>query len=334
MTFKRLNNIIGWLLGIAATVVYLLTLEPTASWWDCGEYISTSYKLQVGHPPGAPLFQMIGRFFTLFAFGDTTKVAMMINAMSAICSGLTITFLFWSITLIARKIWMKEGEASSWAEKSGVLAAGFVGALAYTFTESFWFSAVEGEVYAMSSLMSALTFWAIMKWDATDDETYSYRWIMLIAYLIGLSIGVHLLNLLCIPAIVYVVYFKKYKKTTFWGFLLTGIISVAILGFVYLFLIPQIASLAGKTELLFVNSFNAPFHLGTIFYFAVIIGLLVWAIIYSTRRNKVIFNTIALSLMFLLIGYSSFFMITIRANTNIPINENVRCPFAALLPQP
>ena len=322
MTFKRLNNIIGWLLGIVATVVYLLTLEPTASWWDCGEYISTSYKLQVGHPPGAPLFQMIGRFFTLFAFGDTSKVAMMINAMSAICSGLTITFLFWSITLIARKIWMKDGEESPWAEKIGVLAAGFVGALAYTFTESFWFSAVEGEVYAMSSLMSALTFWAILKWDATGDETYSYRWIMLIAYLIGLSIGVHLLNLLCIPALVYVVYFKKFKKTTFWGFVLTGVISVALLGFVYLFLIPEIVNMAGKIELFFVNTLHAPFNLGTIFYFAVIIGLLVWAIIYSTKHKKVIFNTISLSLMFLLIGYSSFFMITIRANTNTPINEN------------
>ncbi len=322
MTFKRLNNIIGWLLGIVATVVYMLTMEPTASWWDCGEYISTSYKLQVGHPPGAPLFQMIGRFFTLFAFGDTTKVAMMINAMSAICSGLTITFLFWSITLIARKIWMRDGEASTWPEKMGVLAAGFIGALAYTFTESFWFSAVEGEVYAMSSLMSALTFWAIMKWDATDDNTYSYRWIMLISYLIGLSIGVHLLNLLCIPAIVYVVYFKKFKKTNVKGFLITGIVSVVLLAFVYLFLIPKIVSLAGKTELFFVNTLHAPFHVGTIFYFAIIIGIIVFAIIYSTRHKKVILNTIALSLMFLLIGYSSFFMITIRANTNTPINEN------------
>jgi hypothetical protein len=205
MTFKRLNTITGWLVAIIATVVYFLTLEPTVSWWDCGEYISTAYKLQVGHPPGAPLFQMIGRFFSLFAGGDVTKVAMMVNAMSAICSGLTIAFLFWTITMMARKVWMKEGEESPWANKIGVLLAGFVGAVAYTFTESFWFNAVEGEVYAMSSLFTAVTFWAILKWEQVADDPKSTRWIIFIAFLIGLSIGVHLLNLLCVPAFVYVV---------------------------------------------------------------------------------------------------------------------------------
>ena len=322
MTFKKLNNWIGWLAGIIATVVYFLTMEPTVSWWDCGEYISTSFKLQVGHPPGAPLFQMIGRFFTLFAGGDVTKAAMMINAMSAICSGLTIVFLFWSITMIARKIWMKEGEDAPWINKIGVLLAAFVGAMAYTFTESFWFNAVEGEVYAMSSFFTAVTFWAILKWEMVADDPQSNRWIIFIAFLIGLSVGVHLLNLLCIPAFVYVVYFKKWKKTSFWGFVLAGVIAVALLWLINSFLIPQVVNLAGKTELFFVNSVGAPFNFGTIFYFVLITALIVWGLWYTTKRKKMVANIAILSLMFILIGYSSFFMLAIRANTNTPINEN------------
>ena len=322
MTFKRLNNITGWFAGLIATIVYFLTLEPTVSWWDCGEYISTAYKLQVGHPPGAPLFQMIGRFFSLFAGGDVTKVAMMVNVMSAICSGLTIVFLFWTITMLARKVWMKEGEDAPWRNKIGVLLAAFVGSMAYTFSESCWFNAVEGEVYAMSSFFTAVTFWAILKWEQVADEPHNYRWFIFIAYLVGLSIGVHLLNLLTIPAIVYVVYFKKAKKLNFKGFFVAGLISLFLLWLINMFLVPQIVNLAGKTELFFVNTLGAPFNLGTIFYFAIIIGLIVWGLIYTTRRKKVIFNTIILSFAFILIGYSSFFMLAIRANTNTPINEN------------
>ena len=322
MTFKRLNTITGWLVAIVAAVVYFLTLEPTVSWWDCGEYISTAYKLQVGHPPGAPLFQMIGRFFSLFAFGDVTKVAMMINAMSAICSGLTIVFLFWSITMMAQKVWMKEGENAPLTNKIGVLLAGFVGAVAYTFTESFWFNAVEGEVYAMSSFFTAVTFWAILKWEQVADDPKSNRWIIFIAFLIGLSIGVHLLNLLCVPAFVYVVYFKKWKKTSVGGFMLAGVISVALLWFLNMFLVPQVINLAGKMELLFVNSMGAPFNAGAIVFFALIIGLIVWGLWFTNKRGKAIWNTVILSLMFILIGYSSFFMLIIRANTNTPINEN------------
>ncbi len=331
MTFKRLNNITGWFAGLVATVVYLLTLEPTVSWWDCGEYISTAYKLQVGHPPGAPLFQMIGRFFSLFAGGDVTKVAMMINVMSAICSGLTIVFLFWTITMLARKVWMKDDEQSTWVEKIGVLLAGLVGALAYTFSESFWFSAVEGEVYAMSSFFTAMTFWAILKWERVSDDPYSYRWILFIAFLIGLSIGVHLLSLLCIPAIVYVVYFKKAKKKNFWSFVGAGVLSIVLLAFVQVFLIPQVVNFAGKMELFFVNTLHAPFNLGTAIYFLIIIGLIVWGLIYTTRRRKVIFNTCILAFMFILIGYSSFFLLTIRANTNTPINENEPLDATSLL---
>ena len=322
MNFKKLNNIVGWCVFMIATIVYFLTLETTVSWWDCGEYISTAYKLQVGHPPGAPLFQMLGRFFSLFAFGDVTKVALMINAMSALCSSFTILFLFWTITLLAKKLWMKDGEDSPSANKFNVLAAGVIGALAYTFSDTFWFSAVESEVYAMSSLFTAITFWAILKWEEVADEPTNYRWIIFIAYLIGLSIGVHLLNLLCIPAVVYIVYFKKYKKVTTKGFIVAGIISVVLVGFIQVILIPAIVSICGKFELFFVNSLGAPFNLGTIVYFILLIALIVAGIYFTNKYKKVILNTAVLSFMFILIGYSSFFMLVIRANANTPINEN------------
>ena len=322
MSFKKLNNIVGWFVFFIATLVYFLTLENTVSWWDCGEYISTAYKLQVGHPPGAPLFQMIGRFFSLFAFGDVTKVALMINAMSALCSSFTILFLFWTITLLSRKIWMKDGENAPLANQIAVLATGVIGALAYTFSDSFWFSAVEGEVYAMSSLFTAITFWAILKWEQVADEPYNYRWLIFIAYLIGLSIGVHLLNLLCIPAVVYVVYFKKYKKVTFKGFVIAGIISVALVGFIQVILVPAVVSLCGKFELFFVNSLGMPFNIGTFVYFVLLIAAIVLGIYFTNKYKKVILNTVILSFMFILIGYSSFFMLVIRANANTPINEN------------
>ena len=322
MSFKKLNNIVGWFVFLIATVVYVLTLETTVSWWDCGEYISTAYKLQVGHPPGAPLFQMIGRFFSLFAFGDVTKVALMINLMSALCSSFTILFLFWTITLLSKKIWMKEGESAPMSNKIAVLATGVIGALAYTFSDSFWFSAVEGEVYAMSSLFTAITFWAILKWEEVADEPYNYRWLIFIAYLIGLSIGVHLLNLLCIPAVVYVVYFKKYKNITFKGFVVAGIISVLLVGLIQVVLIPAIVSLCGKFELFFVNTLNTPFNVGTVVYFLLLIAMIVLGIYFSNKYKKVILNVAVLSFMFILIGYSSFFMLVIRANANTPINEN------------
>ncbi len=322
MNFKKLNNIVGWGVFMIATIVYFLTLESTVSWWDCGEYISTAYKLQVGHPPGAPLFQMLGRFFSLFAFGDVTKVALMINAMSALCSSFTILFLFWTITLLAKKLWMKDGEASPASNKFNVLAAGVIGALAYTFSDTFWFSAVESEVYAMSSLFTAITFWAILKWEEVADEPYNYRWLIFIAYLIGLSIGVHLLNLLCIPAVVYIVYFKKYKNITFKGFVVAGIISVVLVGFIQVILIPAIVSLCGKFELFFVNTLGTPFNVGTVVYFVLLITLIVLGIYFTNKYKKVILNTALLSFMFILIGYSSFFMLVIRANANTPINEN------------
>ena len=195
MSYARLNNIIGWVVFAIASTVFISTIEPTASFWDCGEYIATSYKLEVGHPPGAPLFMMLGRLFSLLA-SDTAHVAAMINTMSALCSGLTILFLFWSITMLGRKIIERKGEELTNGNTWAIMGAGIVGALAYTFTDSFWFSAVEGEVYAMSSFFTALVFWAILKWERVADESQADRWIVLIFYLMGLSIGVHLLNLL------------------------------------------------------------------------------------------------------------------------------------------
>ncbi|HMM12047.1 MAG TPA: DUF2723 domain-containing protein [Bacteroidales bacterium] len=321
MNFKKLNDLTGWIVFAIATLVYFLTLEPTASWWDCGEYIATAYKLQVGHPPGAPLFQMIGRFFSLFAFGNLTQVALMINIMSAISSSLTILFLFWTITLLARKVLMDGGNENDRRSQYLVLAAGAIGALAYTFSDSFWFSAVEGEVYAMSSFFTALVFWAILRWERVADEPHNYRWLLFIAYLVGLSIGVHMLNLLAIPAVVYVFYFKKFKPD-FKGFVLAGLVSVAILGFIMSFVIPQVVNLASKFELLFVNTLGLPFNSGTLVYFALLISLIVFGLRYTSNKGMPKLNASILAFTFILIGYSSFFMIVIRSNANTPINEN------------
>ena len=215
--FRFWNLLFGWLSFLVAAIVYLSTIEPTASLWDCGEYIATAFKLQVGHPPGAPLFQMIARVFTLFAGNDLTQVAKMVNAFSALSSALTIMFLFWTITHLGRKLMVKKESYTS-GQIMAVIASGLVGAFAYMFSDSFWFSAVEGEVYATSSLFTALVFWAILKWENVANEKGSDKWIILIAYLMGLSIGVHLLNLLAIPAIVFVYYFKKYDKINTKGF--------------------------------------------------------------------------------------------------------------------
>lgn len=228
--YKIINNSLGWALGIIASAIYIITAEPTASWWDCGEYIATTYKLLVGHPPGAPTFQIIGHFFTLFAGGDVTKVAFAVNVMSAICSGLTIMFLFWTMTMLGRKLVDRMGGMTPGREIA-LFGSALVGALTYTFTDSFWFSAVEGEVYAMSSFFTALVFWCILKWDYEYDHpkpnVNPHRWIILIAYLVGLSIGVHLLNLLTLPAIVLVIYFKLSKNSTYMGVVL----SLAIISF-------------------------------------------------------------------------------------------------------
>lgn len=318
--YTKMNRLLGWLVFLIATFTYFLTLEPTASWWDCGEYIATAYKLQVGHPPGAPLFQMLGRFFSLFAFGDTSNVAMMINVMSALSSSFTILFLFWTITMLARKL-VAPGDEMTKGNMYAILGSGLVGALAFTFSDSFWFSAVEGEVYAMSSFFTAITFWAILRWERDADKPHAARWIILIAFLIGLSIGVHMLNLLAIPAIAFVVYFKKYKASAK-GVLITVIVSMLVLSIVMYVIIPGIVSLSTAFELFFVNSMGMPFNSGTIIYFVLLTGLIVLGIYLTNKYKAVLMNTIILSFIFILIGYSSFFLLIIRANENPPINEN------------
>ncbi|MBC8485428.1 MAG: DUF2723 domain-containing protein, partial [Bacteroidetes bacterium] len=318
--YKKLNLVTGWIVFAIATIVYFLTVEPTASWWDCGEYIATAYKLQVGHPPGAPFFQILGRFFSLFAFGDVTKVALMVNIMSVLSSSFTILFLFWTITYLAKKIALKSGEITE-GKMYAILGSGVVGALAYTFSDSFWFSAVEGEVYAMSSLFTAVVFWAILRWEQEADKNHANRWIILIAYLIGLSIGVHLLNLLAIPAIAFVYYFKKYKPSAK-GIIVTVVISLFLLGLIMKGIISWIVKLSSLFEITFVNSFGLPFNTGTAFYFILLIGLIVWGLRITRRKHNVIANTMLLSLTFILIGYSSFFLIIIRSNANPPIDEN------------
>ena len=300
--FHRWNLILGWGVFVIASLVYLLTLEPTTSWWDCGEYISTAYKLQVGHPPGAPTFQLIGRFFSLFAFGDVEKVALMTNAMSAFSSGLTILFLFWTIVFLARKI-VGTGVEYTRQQVIAIFGSALVGSLAFTFSDSFWFSAVEGEVYAMSSLFTAITFWAILKWETVADQEHSLRWIILISFLIGLSIGIHLLNLLAIPAIAFVYYFKKYHPTRK-GVALVSVLSIIILAVIMYIIIPGIVWLSGMFELFFVNTVRLPFNSGTIIYFVLLIGALVWGLRATRKKGRVVLNTALLGLVFILIGYS------------------------------
>jgi len=272
MNFKRTNNIVGWIVCIIACFVYIKTMEATGSLWDCGEFISSAYKVQVPHPPGAPLFVLLGRLFSFFL--KPSQAALGVNTMSALASGFTILFLFWTITHFARRLMVKAGEEISREKMIAIMGAGAVGALAYTFSDSFWFSAVEGEVYAMSSFFTAIVFWAILKWEHEADEPYADRWIVLIAYLLGLSIGVHLLNLLTIPAMVMVYYFRKYKVTawgTFWAFL----IGCAITGIVQKFIIQDTIKASGYMDVFFVNTLGLGFFSGFTFYFVAITAILI-----------------------------------------------------------
>src|SRR5665648_229301 len=317
--FKQLNNIVGWLTFLIAAATYLLTIEPTASFWDCGEFITTSFKLEVGHPPGAPFFMILGRFFTILG-GGAANAAVMINSMSALASGFTILFLFWTITHLAKKLIKPEGEYTT-GQIIAILGSGVVGALSYTFSDTFWFSAVEGEVYASSSLFTALVFWAILKWEDSADEPHANRWIILIAYLMGLSIGVHLLNLLAIPAIVFVYYFRKYKVTRN-GILISLALSFVILAVVMYGIIPGVITIATWFELLFVNGLGLPFNTGAIFYAILLVGAIVYGILYTMRKKLILWNTVLISLIVILIGYSSFAMIVIRSSANPPMDQN------------
>ncbi len=319
MNYRKTNIIGGWVAFLVAAIVYLLTIPPTTSFWDCGEFIATAYKMEVCHAPGSPLFMVIARFFTLFS-GDPANAALMVNAMSGLASAFTIMFLFWTITHLAKKMMTPRGEFST-GRQWAVLGAGFVGAFAYMFTDTFWFSAVEGEVYALSSLFTAVVFWAILKWENVANQPYANRWLILITFLIGLSIGVHLLNLLAIPAIVLVYYFRKYKATPT-GIIAALIISVLFLGTIMYVIIPYTVKIASYFDRLFVNGFGLPYNSGVIFFALLLIASLIFGIIYTQKREKVIANTILLGITVILMGYSTYAMTVIRSNANPPMDQN------------
>ncbi len=327
MNFKRINNITGWLVCIIACTVYIMTMEATGSFWDCGEFASSAYKLQIPHPPGAPLFVLIGRLF-MVPF-DPAHAATGVNLMSALASGFTILFLFWSVTHFARKIVEKDGEELNSGNIFIIMAAGAVGALAYTFSDSFWYSAVEGEVYALSSFFTAVVFWAMLKWEnAVTEEhkagikghfTKADRWIILIFYLMGLSIGVHLLNLLTIPAMVMIYYFKRYPVST-WGTIFAFLIGCVITGFIQKAVIQWTIKGAGNFDILFVNDFGMPFFTGFAFFFVLIGALLFIGIRMAKKRN---WNFLRLGLWgfaFMLLGYSTYFTTLIRSNADTAID--------------
>jgi hypothetical protein len=318
--FRQINIITGWLIFIVAAFVYLSTIESTASFWDCGEFIASAFKLEVGHPPGAPFFMILGRLFTLFAGGNTAKVAVMVNSMSALASAFTILFLFWTITHLAGKLFERKGETTS-GHMIAIIGSGIVGALAYTFSDTFWFSAVEGEVYATSSLFTAVVFWAILKWENVFGTPYANRWLIFIAFLMGISIGVHLLNLLAIPAIVLVYYFKSHEITGK-GVFRALLVSALILGGVMYIIIPGIIKIATFFELAFVNGFGLPYNSGVLFYIILLGTLVIWGLVSSYGKGKVILNTALLMLTVIIIGYSSYAMIIIRSSADTPMDEN------------
>lgn len=322
MNFQKINNIAGWSVFGLATIVYLLTVEETASFWDCGEFIASSYKLQIPHPPGAPFFLLVSRMFSFLAFGDVENVAYAINLVSVFCSSFSILFLFWTITLLGRKMINKiPGDKISFENTILLIGAGVIGALSYTFSDSFWFSAGEAEVYAMSSFFTAFVVWAILKWDVITDESKENRWLILIAYVMGLSIGAHLLNLVTIPALALIYYFKKYKPSP-WG--IVG--ALAISGFIVIiinsFIIPGLPTIAGKFEIFFVNTLGFGFGTGALFFTIIILGLVTFGVIYSQKHQKPLLNTAMLSLAFILIGYASYSVILIRSNFDPPIDQN------------
>ena len=319
-SYRRWNNLIGWFLFVFSAIVYLLTLEPTVSFWDCGEFILSAFKLQVGHPPGAPLFLMIGRVATLFAGGDTSKVALMMNILSALCSAFAILFLFWTITHLVRKVFVNDKPLES-KHIPAIIGSGVLGALAYTFSDTFWFSAVEGELYAISSLVTALVFWAMLKWEDEADKPYAGRWIIMIAYIMGLGLGIHRLNLLVIPVLVFVFYFKKYEVTTK-GVIKTLIFAILLVGLMVFVLMPGVPEVAGWFELLFVNILGLPYNSGLLFYLVILFVALSFGIYYSLTHKRVILNYVLTSLTVVMIGYSSYAMIMIRSSARPPMNQN------------
>jgi len=329
--YKKYNNLFGWITFAIAATTYCLTVEPTASFWDCGEFIASAFKLEVGHPPGAPLWMMVARVFGLLAGNDVTQVAYWVNIFSALSTAFAILFLFWTITALAKKVALQSGELTK-GKIAGIIISGFIGAVAYTFTDTIWFSAVEGEVYASSMFFTAIVFWLILKWDAIADEKYADRYLILIAYLMGLSIGVHLLNLLTIPALVYVYYFRKNKVITPIGFVKAGAIGVLILALVQYGVIQSLVKFAAKFELFFVNSLHMPFNSGVVAFALLIIGGVVAGTMYARKKKLYLMHTLMMCFAVILIGYSTFLLIVIRSAANTPMDENNPENVFSLLP--
>lgn len=310
----------GWIVFLIASLTYLLTIEPTASLWDCSEFIATSYKLEVGHPPGTPFFFLINRLGAIFA-GAPENAAAAMNALSALESGLTIAFLFWTIAHLGRRMYRKEDyeltDGQSWA----IIGAATIGALAYTWSDTFWFSAVEAEVYALSSLFTAVVFWAILKWENVADKPGSNRWLVLIAYLMGLSVGAHILNLLAIPALVFIYYFKKFpgrKKADLWK---PGVISILLTGAFYI-LTPTVVSIGAWVDRIFVNGFGLGVNSGLTVFFILLLGALGWGVWKTQRAGRAGWNTILLSAAMALVGISTYGIVLIRAGIGAPMNSN------------
>ena len=318
--FKKWNIILGWIVFAIALITYSLTLEPTVSAWDCGEYISTSVKLEVGHPPGAPLFQMLGAFFAMFT-SNVNEIAKMVNFMSALASAFTILCMFWTLTNLTKKLALKRGGISE-GKYIAILGSSIVGSLAYTFSDSFWFSAVEGEVYAMSSFLMALLFWLGLKWESEIHTPRGHKWLILISFVVGLSFGVHILSLLVIPAIVLLYFFKTYKNINAKTTAVATVVSVVVLMFVFKFLFPFTLKFFSISELFFINSIGMPYNSGSIIAAIILIALFYVGLNFTRKKNKVLMNTLILSVLFIMIGFSSWMMLPIRANANTTINEN------------
>jgi hypothetical protein len=318
--FNKWNTILGWIAFGIALITYSLTVEPTMSFWDCGEYIATAAKLEVGHPPGAPLFQMMGAFFAMFAT-DNEHIALMVNMLSVFSSAFTILFMFWSSSMILKKIIGRISEINT-NNSIVILGSSMVGTLAYTFSDSFWYNAVEAEVYAMASLLIALLFWLGLRWEQDMDHPKGNKWLLIISLVIGLSFGVHFMALLTIPAIGFLYFFKHYEKVTIKNFIIANVIVISVLLFIFKLLLPLTMAFFGKTEVFMVNSLGLPFDSGTIFVALLFAVFFYFGLKYTRQKGLVFYNTIILCILFILIGFSTWMMLPIRANANVVINEN------------
>jgi len=318
--FQQWNLILGWVAFGIAFLTYALTVEPTVGFWDTGEYILTSSKLEVGHPPGAPLFQMLGAFFSIFA-SEPAQIGLVLNMMSAAASAFTILFMFWTIVLLLQNIAGKETELNS-NKKAAILGAAFVGSLSFAFTDSFWFNAVETEVYAMATLIMAVMFYLGLRWEKEMNTPRGNRWLILISFIVGLSFGVHFMGLLTIPAIGLLYYFKNYKTITPKNFILANIVVIAILLFVFKLLAPNILRYFSALEIFFVNSVGLPFNSGTIIALILLVLLVYYGLKLSKKKGYIFLNTGLLCVTFIIIGFTTWLMLPIRANANIPVNEN------------